>query len=226
MRLASAIFPRYCVICGDSIDPFALYPLCASCVKSLPRISGTVCNSCGKPLVSEKERCMRCRVSSYGFNRVTAIFPYVDSVKTLISAYKTSERTSLAVFFASEIAEGIGKNHVGCSVVPVPPRPGKLRKKGWDQVDAIMKILSARHGIAIHGILRRIKSDVQQKTLNHDQRAQNIKGKFLYHSKFPSPSRVVLIDDVFTTGATLSECAAVLKAAGAVSVDAVCIAID
>ncbi len=224
--LAAALLPRFCVICDARMDAAASFPLCDRCAAALPRITGATCEHCGKPLISEKGICMRCRLALYRFNRVIALFSYVDSMKTLLSAYKTNERISLARFFAAEISTVIKKNYSTCLVVPVPPRPGKIRKKGWDQVDAIMRELSARHGIAVTKALRRVRGDVQQKTLNHEQRAENILGKFYFHSALALPPRIVLVDDVFTTGATLSECAGVLKDAGAVSVDAVCLAID
>ncbi len=224
--LADRVFPRYCVLCNARIAAAALFPLCVTCADSLPRLTGPACRRCGKTLVSEKETCMRCRLADYGFNRVTAIFPYADSVKALISAYKTHERFSLACFFAQELLAVIKQEYSDWVLVPVPPRAGKIRKKGWDQVDAIMKTLSLKHGIAVHKILRRVHGDIQQKSLNHDERARNIHGKFYCQTRLPLPRQIVLVDDVFTTGSTLSECAAVLKTAGALSVDGLCIAID
>jgi len=226
MRLIEEILPRFCILCESKIDSAIPFPLCRTCAETLPRTKKPACARCGKSLVSEKDLCMRCRSAEYHFNGVSAIFPYADQVKTLLSAYKTHGRTSLALFFAEEIFAVLRGNFQGCAVVPVPPRPGKIRKKGWDQVDAIMRILSARRSMSVHRILRRVRGDVQQKTLNRDQRASNIQGKFYFHSVHPAPRRIVLVDDVFTTGATLSECAFVLREAGAASVHAVCIAID
>ncbi len=173
---------------------------------------------------------MRCRGVEYGFDSAWPLFRYAGLVRTLVLAYKSGQRRSLALFFAGAISEVLAEQYPGRIVVPVPPRPGKLRKKGWDQVEDLARILERHHGIIVYRILTRADGK-QQKALDLEGRAANMRGKIgICRSRHGRPCTIpadpVLLDDVLTTGATLSECARTLKAAGSVRVDAVAIAAD
>jgi len=207
---------------------------CAEAVRAEARASVSLnvehCPICGKPVVSEQGRCMRCRGVEYGFDSAWPLFRYAGMVRTLILAYKSSQRRSLACFFAGAIAEVLEERYPGRIVVPVPPRPGKLRKKGWDQVEDLARILERRHRVTVSRILTRADGK-QQKALDLEGRAANMRGKIgigrsSHGRRCTIPADPVLLDDVLTTGATLSECARTLKAAGSVRVDAVAIAAD
>lgn len=173
---------------------------------------------------------MRCRGVEYGFDSAWPLFRYAGSVRALILAYKSSQRRRLALFFAETIAQALKERYPGRIVIPVPPRPGKLRRKGWDQVEDLARILEHRHGVIVRRILTRADGK-QQKALDLEERVANMRGKIgIIRSRRGQscvvPANPVLLDDVLTTGATLSECARTLKAAGSVCVDAVAIAAD
>jgi predicted amidophosphoribosyltransferase len=173
---------------------------------------------------------MRCRGVEYGFDSAWPLFRYAGVVRSLVLAYKSGQRRSLALFFAEAIAQVLQDRFPGRIVVPVPPRPGKVRRKGWDQVEDLARILERRHGVIVRRILIRADGK-QQKALDLEGRAANMRGKIgIVRAKHGQPCIIpadpVLLDDVLTTGATLSECARALKAAGSVRVDAVAIAAD
>ena len=139
-------------------------------------------------------------------------------------SYKAGRR-SLAGFFAEALAAAVDLRFPGRVIVPVPPRPGKLRRKGWDQVEAIASLLESRHCLPVASILVRADGR-QQKALDLEARNANMKGKITVRKGAFVPSDPVLLDDVLTTGATLSACAAALRLAGAARVDAMAIAAD
>jgi predicted amidophosphoribosyltransferase len=114
----------------------------------------------------------------------------------------------------------------GALLVPVPPRPSKLRRKGWDQVEDIARILEKRHGIAVRRMLTRRGGLLEQKKLDFDERAANMRACMRVRGRVDPSSRYLVLDDVFTTGATLSACALALKNAGASRVDALVLAAD
>jgi len=107
--------------------------------------------------------------------------------------------------------------------VPVPPRPGKIRKQGWDQIEYLAGLLEKEHGLPVTRCLKRLPSRTQKK-LNREERGKNLKGRILC---IKTPPRIaILFDDVITTGATLNACAASLIEGGAEKVYAVCLFYD
>ncbi|HSV56812.1 MAG TPA: double zinc ribbon domain-containing protein [Magnetospirillaceae bacterium] len=220
------LFPRSCVLCGDAMlsEPCRKYPLCARCEESLERPCGQRCPVCGKSLISEIGKCMRCRERQFSFDSAFPLWDYGGSVKDLIIAYKVKGMRRLAGFFAERMGMHLGSRHPGVTVVPVPPRMGKLKQAGWDQVEDIARKLE-RNAIPVERCLERAPG-VSQKTLDYKARLSNLSGKIGLRAGPKPPATVVLLDDVFTTGATLSECARVLKAGGALRVDALTLAAD
>ncbi len=168
---------------------------------------------------------MRCRTHAYSFDSAYPLFRYDGDARNLILAYKSKKRRSLALFLALLIARGIEEKYPGRIVVPVPPRSGKKRRKGWDQVEDIARILESRHGVTVSRVLGR-RAGLEQKSLNLEERKLNMAGTIFMRKGLIAPGQPVLLDDVLTTGATLSECAAILKAGGANRVDACVIAAD
>jgi ComF family protein len=100
-------------------------------------------------------------------------------------------------------------------IVPVPPRPGKIREKGWDQIEDLCSYLEGRFGVPVARLLVR-RSTTQQKKLDQAHRKENAQSAYGLAQKLPPtlPSRVILLDDVRTTGATMDICAQALKARG------------
>lgn len=243
IRIADALVPRYCVICGRAVvspigaGPLCAGPLCAACVSALeaeayPRAGRSAdqercsrCERCGKPLVSEIRTCLRCRAEEPGFDAAYPLFPYAGLARRVILAYKSASRRSLASFLSSRLSEALLERYPGLPLVPVPPRPGKLRRKGWDQVERLASELERGRGVRVLRLLSRA-GGIEQKALGLAGRRENLKGKFSLLSGSVVPPELVLLDDVLTTGATLSECALALKAGGARLVYALVLAAD
>ncbi len=233
--IGSLLAPRFCVLCGAVVSPPADYPLCDACAAAFlaqAQASSRLerCATCGKSLISERGRCTRCRVTTYGFDSAFPIFSYSGDVRLLILAYKSGQRRSLAVIFARVIAAALAQKYPGRIIVPVPPRPGKMRRRGWDQVEDIARVLECRHGCMVRRLLVRSGAN-QQKGLGLEARAANMHGTIRIRcdrkgKPLDIPDDLVVLDDVLTTGATLSACASVLKESGSSHVDAIAIAAD
>ncbi len=190
------------------------------------------CQCCGRELVSMKEKCMKCRESPVlkSTDKVIPLFSYRLWNRELMFRWKSQGERSFSALFARLLSEVLRKN--GQSIlVPVPPRKGKIRKNGWDQIDELCIFLQKRFGFRVLRVLKRNSTD-QQKKLNRNQRLESIKNAYSMCSSVELqkalkpfsgrlPESVCLIDDVCTTGSTIESCAKLLKSAGVKKVDAV-----
>lgn len=167
---------------------------------------------------------MRCRVAQRSFDSAFPLFSYAGGARELIAAYKKSGRRSLAPFIAELFAQEINSRWPERTIVPVPPRPGKLRSSGWDQVEEIARALEGR-GFGVARPLERRPSE-EQKSLGRGARGLNASLAYALRAGAVPPDLPLLIDDVVTTCATLDSCARALKAGGAGSVHALVFAAD
>ncbi len=175
--------------------------------------------------------CCSCRDRNYYFDKNYSIYQY-HNIKEVIAAYKFDNRKSLRYFFAEIIAAVYFNKYNGFLLVPVPCSPSSKKKRAWDQIEEISKLLKKKYRIPVYNILER-KNSKSQKVLNYHERVKNLKNKIFYKQKiikslieFNMLGKVVLLDDVFTSGATISECSSILKRAGFKEVYSLTIAID
>lgn len=230
------VFPGRCMLCrGILTGTESVIPgLCNNCLKQVfqSRIHGDVCRVCGRPLISTSGTCLYCRQHDFEFEFNSSIFIYEDPVRTLIGMYKFKSQKQLAKLLAFLIHGTLRRlfpngqsDHRPCSVpliVPVPGRRSSVRKRGWDQVELISSILSSRYHADVARLLVR-GGGRSQKELGYQQRTMNLRGNITFRRAFTGLSRdrmehIVLLDDIFTTGATLNECARVCRRNGAVHV--------
>jgi ComF family protein len=222
------LYPFRCSICGDLILEKTDIPLCTLCSTALDPIGDRVCEKCGRPLISEDVVCMYCRSRTYLFTRNRSIYEYQEPVSTLIGRYKFQGKKALALFFASQLAAMLRKHTPPDIIIPVPGNPKSRRNRGWDQVDEIARILEKKYAFSVKRILIR-KASQQQKTLNYASRSENLREKIRLKTGVFSGSsneNIVLLDDIFTTGATVNECTRTLIESGYAAVSVITIAID
>ena len=232
--LREVFFPQGCCICKKSLhnSTDAFYGLCASCrtAFTVPEAERGRCSCCGKPLISEIGNCLPCRNGQKrSFDRLICIYPYDGKYKTLLAAYKFEKRLCLGNFFAEILYRGLSllDEQLQFCWVPVPPRAGKIKKTGWDQISYLAKLMEKadRTGLKIPILrcLTRMPS-LSQKELNREDRLHNLKGRIIVQK--PVPKTAILFDDVYTTGATMDACAAALKAQGSKTVYGICLFYD
>ncbi len=174
------------------------------------------------PLLVEHGRCTRCRAAGYTFSSATAAFAYRGLARDLVIAMKSGRRRRLARLFAPHLAGILAERLPGLPVVPVPPRPGRGRS---DAVELLARELERHHGVSVLRLLRRAPG-AAQKSLSYEQRLRNLAGRIRLRRNARPVGALVVLDDVFTTGATVDACARALLAAGAARVDAVTLAVD
>jgi ComF family protein len=229
LRARNFLFPEECALCeGALIEPNEIrLGLCADCFASInPEFTANKCSICGKPLISEIDTCLSCRRERYSYDRLWTVFPYTGKYRKLLAAYKFEKKLPLADFFAEKIAEVIKNEPLleNAVIVPVPPRPGKIKKNGWDQVECLIKRLEkSLPNMPVSRCLKRGKSKVQ-KELNRNDRLCNLKGRIVINGK--APDIALVIDDVITTGATIEVCSDVLKNSGTQKIYGLCVFYD
>ncbi|MDR1625304.1 MAG: double zinc ribbon domain-containing protein [Spirochaetia bacterium] len=231
-RILNFLFPQRCLLCGSFLGGEAV-PVCDACAAKLAVPEGPRCRVCSQVLISEKDLCMDCRAAApaagdgkgsggaFQFESNYSLFPYQDPLAMeMVVSYKGRKRRSLAAFFAGKIVGAYRREWQGLPIVPVPCRRASVKKRGYDQVALLCRAIRRRNGARILPLLRLKGKTLEQKTLNREQRAKNLCGaiaaarNFRKYAKGGVPEAVLLLDDVFTTGATANACAAALKSMG------------
>ncbi len=209
--------PLNCICCEKMCYNI---PLCKNCFQTqLCTINyNNRCSVCGKDLISEENICLECREEPV-IKHADFVFPvhsYKLWKKDLLYTWKLNNTKQLSEVFA-QIIDSVIKhffNDKNIIIVPVPPRPGKLKQKGWDQIQDLCKYLEYIYGYKILNMLKRINED-EQKSLNRIQRLEHIEKAYEFNSKNKQIfDEIILIDDILTTGATTEACAKILKENG------------
>ena len=222
-----------CAVCGSLVF---IRPICKNCLDRHFSVNHILekerCSCCGRELISMKEKCMVCRENPVlkSTDTVIPLFSYRLWNRELMFRWKMQEERNFSPLFAGLLKDVLRKTG-NLILVPVPPRKGKIRKNGWDQIEELCTFLEKRYGFGVLRILERNTSG-QQKKLSRTQRLESIKTAYqlcppqvVSHALKPFsgrfPERVCLIDDVCTTGSTLESCAEILKKEGIKTVNAV-----
>jgi ComF family protein len=218
-RIAELVYPRRCPFCDCLLSGGEPY-LCRRCASRLKFISGPVCMKCGRPVESDAvEYCDNCRRREHRFIRGFAPFPYRWMVQDSIMRFKYGSRAEYAGFYATAILK-YGSAHLEQwkpeMILPVPIHPDRYRKRGYNQAEEVARHLSAELGIpcASYEIYRK-KNTRPQKGLTPSMRRKNLSDAFAARTGARLPARVLLIDDIYTTGSTLDALAETAAKAGA-----------
>ncbi len=212
--LADLFYPQRCVGCHRRASDL----LCPACFERLPRIEGPVCKRCGKPSVFETFVCEECKGLDFGFESARAPLRYEGVGEEVVHALKYKGYARVAERLMSPLLMSVLETDFDV-VVPVPLHRSRLRKRGFNQAELMARALAGRLNSRLSDKLQTVRRTRDQIELSAAGRRANVRGAF--GAKGRVSGRVLLVDDVFTTGATLSECAGTLKGAGAAEVHAV-----
>jgi ComF family protein len=211
-RGLAALLGNTCLLCqGASQDSL----LCADCSTDLPAPPAATCPQCAEQ-TTHGERCGACLKETPHFDRTLAIFRYDFPIDRIIHALKYGHQLAVADWLGLQIAAQI---EPGISlIVPLPLHPERLRERGFNQSMEIARAVADCRGLTIdHSSVCRNRATPPQADLPLKERRRNVRGAFECSADM-SGKHVLLIDDVMTTGATLNECARVLKLHGAARV--------
>jgi ComF family protein len=217
------IYPRniYCIICNISIDNDEKYSLCSKCRASLQFIEGKICIKCGKPLDEEYllDKCHQCINSEYFYTNAISCMEYDDISKKIIYDLKYSKKRYISYHMAEIMRDIFAKSDIKDIdlIVPVPLHRQKERERTFNQSYLIGKYLGKMTDIDIDVTsLIRVKNTMTQNRLSREERIENLKDAFkVIRDDNIKDKNILLIDDVFTTGATVNECSRVLVEKGA-----------
>lgn len=223
------LFPRRCPVCHEAVEERG-QKICDICRTRLPRVRGAFCLKCGKPLLTEeKEYCRDCMRRKHLFECGRAPFVYDKVMRESIARFKYGGRREYAAFYAEEILRFCAKEMIlwkADALIPIPLHPKKRRKRGYNQAELVAKELSKLSGIPMDkGLLLRVKNTRAQKELDDRQRLANLRNAFSVRKGSRSYKRVVLVDDIYTTGSTMDEASRVLKENGVQIIYFLCICV-
>lgn len=222
---AEAIFPSniYCICCGSLIDKSRPYALCDLCVKKFHWITGRTCEKCGKALPDtyRGRMCYDCMRIDHAFERGFSCLIYGLHEREVLLDLKYNGKGYLAAKFGDILYDRISCEDIHPDVIiPVPISAGRLKKRGYNQSALMARQLSKRWGVTIdEGILVRRRDTTLLRSLNPADRRLALDGAFevITNSRLAG-KEVLLIDDIYTTGATVDICSSVLMDAGAAKV--------
>jgi competence protein ComFC len=223
---ASLLYPPACTICGASIQ--AGEYLCGQCEANVSRIVAPFCEKCSQPFegsISSTFTCANCAHREIHFDAAVAAYRGRGIVRQIIHEFKYNRQIHLRHLVARWLCAALDDQRLrGIRfdvIVPVPLHATRQRERGFNQASLLAESLSAQALIPSKALLKRIRYTTTQTALDRSERMENLHNAFRLRKNVDVRGlRVLLVDDVLTTGSTLSECARVLKRARALSVHA------
>jgi ComF family protein len=203
-----------CISCNAELRAEDYYGLCKKCIKKITLIDAEVkrCLKCGKPIYDEARYCITCQNIKRHFEKAYSFMVYKDTARTLMERYKFRGAKYIAYYFAKMLAVVYyGAKLEADVLVPVPIND---KERGYNQSELLADFLSSLTGVPKSNALKKIKETRKQIELGGKDRQENLKGAFAAALDVKGKS-ILLIDDIITTGATMSECSHTLLKAGA-----------
>lgn len=209
------LFPQFCVGCGKE-GSF----LCNSCQCSLPLLEPPVCSRCGRPYAGG-DLCRSCQDWQADIDGIRSPFRFDGVIRTAVHQLKYRNLRAIVPILAQLLKEYLENNQLNVDIiVPVPLHEKRLRERGYNQSTLLARELAKLIDLPLDekSLVREKYVLPQARTANVDERRANVANVFSCKGNQLQGKRILLIDDVATSGATMNACAAVLKSAGALTV--------
>jgi ComF family protein len=234
--LFATLFPSDCRLCGAPLIKISRLPVCEGCLSAVRPLAGGSCAICGERLTGSvnvmdqgEPRCALCRQMEPSFAKAAAYGSYDGGLRDLIHLLKYEHVRPAAAVLGRMLADVVGKLASAFDkgdpvLAPIPLHASKLRHRGFSQSELIARAAlklrpGAREWSLRPEILERCRPTTSQIRLSPQQRRENVRGAFVVRRTAEVENReVLLVDDVLSTGTTASECARVLRRAGATRV--------
>ena len=217
-RLRTLFFPPVCPLCEEVLRGTETR-ICDLCRTKITYLTEPVCLRCGKEIDdTEKEYCDDCKNKPKSYIKGFPAMRYREPVRRSIVNFKYHNKKSYAKSFAYEIIKAHGKDIMKVSpevLIPVPVHKSKLEKRGYNQAEVLARSIGACLDIPVDGtVLKRTINTTPQKLLDNEERQKNLERAFITDKKQLQYKKVMLVDDIYTTGSTIEACTKALRAAG------------
>lgn len=234
MNLLDILFPAKCPLCGSVQKVGKREGICMACARKLPLVTEPLCKHCGKPIADgTAEYCFDCEGRKSSLTEGTALFVYTEQMKKAMAAFKYGGSCGDSAIYGRELMKYRGAKLAGWQVdyvVPVPLHWKKQWFRGYNQAELVAEVIAEELGIPLLAdCLERKRYTRPQSGLDDKRRRQNVQGAFGFRKAFEkeqlSGCRILLTDDIYTTGATLEACGTLLLSHGVKNVYFACLCI-
>jgi predicted amidophosphoribosyltransferase len=212
-ELLDLVFPRRCVVCRGPADE-----LCGSCRERLVRLSKPLCARCGAPTAWPVDRCRECAGRRLAFVCARAAVAYDDAARRVVTGWKERGLRTLAALAADLVCESV-ERPPAYTLSFVPADDDRRLRRGHNPAERLARELGKRWQLPVLPLLGRAPGVRPQRGLPLTERRRNVRGAFRALER--TPARLILVDDVYTSGATVSAAASALRKAGARRVEVV-----
>ncbi|BCN29643.1 ComF family protein [Anaeromicropila herbilytica] len=233
-KIIDMVYPRRCPICGGIITPKS-EKVCPLCKEQLNYIKEPRCKKCSKPLINEvQEYCYDCENKRFHFVRGYALWVYDNHMRKSIASFKYHNKREYADFYIEELLKGYSEEILKIApdaLIPVPVHKSRQNLRGYNQAEIIAKGIGKKLSIPIlDKTLIRVKKTLPQKGLNDKERLDNLSHAFRFldqeqMDKNLELDKVILVDDIYTTGSTIEACTNILLENNVKEVYFICICI-
>jgi competence protein ComFC len=222
-KLLNAIFPdgKQCMICRNEFISHNEYGICDDCYKKLPFNDGLRCEKCGKPINNEAELCNACINQPRYFDKAYAPLIYQDEIVKLLTMFKFKNCAYFSKYISRFMVHEYEDFKLNCDVITYVPISKKTKRiREYNQAKVLAEEISKKLGIPLIDGIEKIKQDRIQHELKGADRVKDIEGTFKIKDKKPfKDKKVLIIDDILTTGATVNEISRLIRFAKPQSID-------
>lgn len=218
--ILNLLYPKHlaCIFCDEELDDNSFNDTCYDCLQALPFIENG-CERCGAKMSENNDSiCLNCKSNNFDFDTARSVFTYEDKVMTAIHRYKYSNEKYLLEPFGNYLSKYLATWSIHPDyITAVPLHPNKEKERGYNQAKCMAEELAKNFSIQYLDICEKIVDNPSQASLPLKERRENVKDVYKIISAIRNKIKdktILLIDDVYNTGSTVSEVARILKKAG------------
>ncbi len=222
--LLDIFFPRHvkCIFCGEELNGNDYNDTCEKCLLTLPYIKNC-CLRCGEPLSADKEGiCLRCTSTNYDFELARSVFEYTDKIISVVHKYKYKNQKFLSEPISNYLCDYLAKWDIKVDMVcAVPLFKKKEKERGFNQAKLLAENVAEKFDLPYVDAVLKVKDNPSQTTLSFKERQENVLDVYAINENLKKDIKdksILLIDDIYTTGATANAIAKILKSAHAKAV--------
>lgn len=226
-KVLGIIYPKRCPICGEIVSQKEQL-ICGECKNKLVYIKNPRCKKCGKPLEFAKEEyCRDCKRRKHYFEEGRAVWLYSKEMRSSIYRFKYDNKREYAEFYTEELVRIYGswiKRLQIDAIVPIPLHEKRKKIRGFNQAEVLANQIGEKMNLPVMPkLMIRQKNTIAQKELNDKERQENVKNAFKIPYNEVQLKKVLLVDDIYTTGSTIDAAAKALKGKGVEKVYYICL---